>query len=167
MTERKLYDVWKGETSYPGKWKVQFRHGIGSFKTKKLAVEAVTKWRDAETFDKPVYGAGSEKPVRIAGQRILRVWTLGSWYDHQCVGVAYLDAKGKERTGRMSVATIAKMLNEFVFNVDLADDDTRRKYDYIVEPVRIPEEEGFKPEETLEEMVAQGLFEKGGQNGTQ
>lgn len=47
--KKELYDVWKDETAYHGlKWKVQMKHGVGSYKTKRAAIESAEAWKKAD-----------------------------------------------------------------------------------------------------------------------
>lgn len=63
--KRELYEVWKDETSYGGlKWKVQMKHGVGSYKTKRAATESAEAWKkaDAEAKSSP---ARVKKEARV------------------------------------------------------------------------------------------------------
>ena len=66
----------------------------------------------------------------VEGQEISSIFTLGSWYDNDCLGVRI----GNE-TYRMPASTVLQMVNEFIFKVE-----KKRVHKWLVEAVYNPEE---------------------------
>ena len=69
--------------------------------------------------------------MNVMGQKISRLWTIGSFYANGYVD-AVVDIDGKEQHARIHVSTITKMLNEFKF--DVVKPDKRYKYFHIENP---------------------------------
>lgn len=62
---------------------------------------------------------------KISGQKISRLWTIGSWFDGGFIcGEAKID--GKMQNFRIHVNEIRKMVNDFIFEVDEPGSDRRR-----------------------------------------
>ena len=85
---------------------------------------------------------------RIMGEKVVRLATISSWYANGNLYVHFDNDKGERVLGKIHVTEIIKMVNEFIFDIDEAKHDKRRKYDYLVNPDRISDNE----HEALEQL---------------
>lgn len=87
--------------------------------------------------------------MKINGQKIKSLHTLGSWHDHGCLwGEAVI--KGKKQTFRIHSKELLKMVNDFNFDVDLGKDDKRRKHIYLTVDASVYPDSAELTEETKE-----------------
>ena len=90
--------------------------------------------------------------MKINGEDIIRLHTLGSWYDHGYVeGEARIN--GKIQYVRIHINEVSKMLNDFNFNIDLGDDDKRRKHIYLTVDASVYDDDCDVTEETRELLI--------------
>ena len=66
----------------------------------------------------------------MKGRNISRLYTLGTWYDNGYIGGEARIA-GKKRPFRIHVTELHKMMGTFNFDVDLGNNDKRRKHIYL------------------------------------